>query len=89
MDILELTAQYLLANENMDSETFKYLCDNRQLPAAKPVEEIPAVEEPAEEPAAVEEAAEPETELEAEARVREEFFGEEEIPAEEKEETEE
>ncbi len=89
MDILELTAQYLLANENMDSETFKYLCDNRQLPEAKPVEEAPAVEEPAEEPAAVEEAAEPETELEAEARVREEFYGEEEIPAEENEETEE
>ncbi len=41
MDILEMTAQYLLDNENMDSETFKYLCDNRTLPAAKAEEPKP------------------------------------------------
>ncbi|MDD6189723.1 MAG: ATP-dependent zinc metalloprotease FtsH [Clostridiales bacterium] len=48
MDILEMTANYLLENENMDSETFKYLCDNRKLPPAK--EKTDAVEssEPAE-----------------------------------------
>ena len=72
MDILELTAQYLLANENMDAETFKYLCDNRQLPQAN-TEEVPAaVEETAVEQ--VETAAEP---VASEPAV-EEIFGSEE-----------
>ena len=35
MDILEKTASYLLDNETMDGETFKYLCDNRELPEKK------------------------------------------------------
>ena len=32
MDILRLTAEYLLENEVMDSETFAYVCKNRSLP---------------------------------------------------------
>ena len=83
MDILELTAQYLLANENMDAETFKYLCDNRSLPEAK-AEEVPAaVEEPAVERA--EAVIESETEIKT---AFEELFGSDETAA-ENEETEE
>ena len=83
MDILELTAQYLLANENMDADTFKYLCDNRSLPEAK-AEEVPAaVEEPAVERA--EAVIESETEIKT---AFEELFGSDETAA-ENEETEE
>ncbi len=38
MDILRLTAGYLLEHEVMDSETFNYVCKNRTLPPEKPAE---------------------------------------------------
>ena len=44
MDILELTADYLLDHEVMDSDTFAYLCEHRELPAAAE----PAAEEASE-----------------------------------------
>ena len=36
MDILHLTADYLLEHEVMDSDTFDYVCRNRSLPPEKP-----------------------------------------------------
>ena len=49
MDILNLTAQYLLENEVMDSETFEYVCKTRTLPEKKgaepPAETQPVSEE--------------------------------------------
>ena len=36
MDILELTANYLLENEVMDGETFEYVCKHRALPDKVP-----------------------------------------------------
>jgi cell division protease FtsH len=36
MDILDLTANYLLQNEVMDGETFAYVCAHRALPEAAP-----------------------------------------------------
>ena len=44
MDILHLTADYLLEHEVMDSETFGYVCRNRALPPepdAEPAQEPP------------------------------------------------
>ena len=38
MDILEITAQYLLENETMEGEVFQYLCEHRELPP-EPVKE--------------------------------------------------
>lgn len=44
MDILDITAKYLMENEVMDGEMFKYVCENRQLPPADK-EEAAAAEE--------------------------------------------
>ena len=46
MDILTMTAEYLLEHETMDGETFLNLCRTRTLPQPAPAEE-PASEEPA------------------------------------------
>ena len=48
MDILHLTAQYLLEHEVMDSETFAYVCRNRTLPPEPEPEPAPAQEPPQE-----------------------------------------
>jgi cell division protease FtsH len=42
MDILRLTAQYLLEHEVMDSDTFGFVCRNRALPPEQPEPEAPA-----------------------------------------------
>jgi hypothetical protein len=35
MDVLNLTAEYLLQHETMDGETFKYVYSHRELPPEK------------------------------------------------------
>ncbi|MDR2606120.1 MAG: ATP-dependent zinc metalloprotease FtsH [Oscillospiraceae bacterium] len=56
-EILEMTANYLLANEVMDGEQFKYLCDNNVIPPS-------GSEPPADSGASdVAESSEPETDI--------------------------
>ena len=51
LDILNLTAEYLLRNEVMDGETFAALCRDRKLPEEAPQPETPAQVPDAETPA--------------------------------------